>query len=109
MDQHVQAAVTEGLRRRGVDVLTTQEDDTSTLEDEALLQRALVLRRLVYTQDDDFLALAHVWQATGREFFGVAFARQLDISIGEAIDHLELLAMGCEPADVRNRVYFLPF
>ena len=30
MDHHVKAAVTDGLRRRGVDVITCAEDDTDT-------------------------------------------------------------------------------
>lgn len=34
MDVHVPSAVTEGLRRRGVDVLTSQEDGTRAADDE---------------------------------------------------------------------------
>ena len=33
MDHHVPLAVTEGLRLRGVDVLTCYEDGTSELDD----------------------------------------------------------------------------
>lgn len=33
MDVHVKRAVTEGLRLRGVDVLTAQEDGTAEFED----------------------------------------------------------------------------
>jgi predicted nuclease of predicted toxin-antitoxin system len=65
MDHHVDAAITDGLRRRGIDVLTSREDGTDTWEDEPLLERATLLGRVLFTQDDDFLAIAHRVQATG--------------------------------------------
>ncbi|MBS0267038.1 MAG: DUF5615 family PIN-like protein, partial [Planctomycetes bacterium] len=40
MDQHVQAAITEGLRRRGIDVLTAHEDGFDRHSDAAILERA---------------------------------------------------------------------
>ena len=50
MDVHVPSAVTEGLRRRGVDVLTSQEDGTREAKDEALLLRATArLKTLLIT------------------------------------------------------------
>jgi hypothetical protein len=36
MDVHVHSAITEQLRRRGVDVLTAQDDDRQSLRDEEL-------------------------------------------------------------------------
>jgi hypothetical protein len=43
MDVHVPSAITEGLRRRGIDVLTSQDDGTRQLNDEVLLVRATAL------------------------------------------------------------------
>jgi hypothetical protein len=40
MDVHIPKAITIGLRLRGVDVLTAQEDGTITLSDADLLNRA---------------------------------------------------------------------
>lgn len=42
-DEHVRSAVTEGLRKRGVDVLTAQEDGAEGTPDPALLDRATAL------------------------------------------------------------------
>jgi len=39
MDHHVKAAVTDGLRKRGVDVLTCAEDGTDQSDDDEILQR----------------------------------------------------------------------
>ncbi len=55
MDVHVRRAVTEGLRLRGVDVLTAQEDGAGNFEDLKLLDRATELGRVLFTQDDDLL------------------------------------------------------
>lgn len=40
MDHNVSAAVTQGLRLRGVDVITAHEDGSHRLEDADLLDRA---------------------------------------------------------------------
>src|SRR5262249_12908261 len=58
MDVHVKAAITAGLRRRGIDVVTAQEDGGTRLEDTALLERATALQRVLFSQDDDLLAVA---------------------------------------------------
>ena len=55
MDVHVPLAITEGLRRRNVDVLTAQEDGAQRIGDSDLLDRAAFLNRVLFTQDDDFL------------------------------------------------------
>jgi hypothetical protein len=44
MDVHVPNAVTDQLRRRGIDVLSAIEDGCARLEDEDLLGRAAQLR-----------------------------------------------------------------
>ena len=54
MDVHVPQAITEQLRRRGVDVLTAGEDDSNEKTDDQLLERAKTLGRLLFTQDIRF-------------------------------------------------------
>jgi predicted nuclease of predicted toxin-antitoxin system len=71
MDAHVPSAITEGLRRCGVEVMTCQEDGSDKLPDDKLLERATQLGRVLFSQDDDLLKLAAKWQATGKEFHGV--------------------------------------
>jgi hypothetical protein len=57
MDHHVDAAITEGLRRRGVDVLTSREDGTTTWDDE--LARFSIADIMRYGRD--FLPFAQVF------------------------------------------------
>ncbi len=71
MGVHIPRAITNGLRRRGVDVLTAQEDGTAELDDPPLLDRATELNRPLYTQDDDLLAEARRRQRTDETFSGV--------------------------------------
>jgi Domain of unknown function (DUF5615) len=108
MDVHVPSAITEGLRRRGINVLTSQEDGTRQAADDLLLTRATELNRLVFTNDDDFLGLAPKWRSIGRSFSGIAFAPQLGASIGRLIEDLELLVLCAHDDELRNRVTYLP-
>jgi hypothetical protein len=109
MDHRVNSAITAGLRRRGVDVLTCAEDGKDRSDDAHILQRATQLGRAVFTQDDDFLAIADEWLEAGREMAGVIYAHQLAITIGQAIRDLELVAKILEPAEIKNRIVFLPY
>jgi predicted nuclease of predicted toxin-antitoxin system len=100
MDHHVPRAITNGLRLRGVDVLTAHEDGASELGDPALLDRAEELGRVVFTQDDDLLAEATRRQRQELTFGGVIYAHQLRVSIGDCVRDLELIAKVGEPADI---------
>lgn len=108
MDVHVDIAITRGLRRRGVDVLTAQEDGTATLEDPLLLDRAGVLGRLLFTQDDDFLAEANRRQTEGMYFIGVLYLHQRDTVVGRCVDDLETIALASELEEYANKVRYLP-
>ncbi len=108
MDEHVDSAITRGLRLRGVTVRTAQEDGSDQLPDPDLLDRASALGFVLFTQDEDFLVEAARRQAAGIPFAGVIFARQLGITLGEFVNDLELLAKVYDPADILNRVEYLP-
>jgi predicted nuclease of predicted toxin-antitoxin system len=108
MDAHIKSAVTHGLRLRGVMVLTAQEDGTDRLPDSDLLDRATALGHVLFTQDADFLAEAARRQAAGVPFAGVVYGHQQNVSIGQCVTDLELLAKALEPPDMMNRVEHLP-
>jgi predicted nuclease of predicted toxin-antitoxin system len=81
VDAHVPFAITQGLRQRGVDVLTAQEDDADTLDDPQLLERAGELNRVVFSFDQDFSQLTGQWQSSGRSFAGVITLRRWRLSL----------------------------
>jgi hypothetical protein len=108
MDVHVRWAITDELRRRGVDVLTAQDDSSARLDDSELLTRATSLSRILFSQDDDLLREAKHRQQNNIPFAGVVYAHQLRITIGQAVEDLELIAKVAEPSDLENRVEYLP-
>ncbi len=109
MDVHVPQAITDQLRRRGVDVLTAIEDSSAELTDEALLEHASSLGRVLFTQDIRFKALAENWQRQERPFAGLIFGHQLGGTIGQFVKDLELIALASEPEEWLNVAEYLPF
>ena len=108
MDHQVHLAITEGLRRRGIDVLTVFEDGRAEADDDELLERATALGRIFVSQDQDLLRITKEWQRVGRDFSGAAFAIQQDLDIGGTIEYLELIAHVMSPDEMRNRVEYIP-
>jgi predicted nuclease of predicted toxin-antitoxin system len=107
-DEHVPRAITEGLRRRGVDVLTVQGDDATGSDDIAVLDRAMELSRVVVTNDDDFQLEAARRQRVAEPFAGVVYVDLNRITIGHCIRDLEVIGLAGEPADLANRIEYLP-
>jgi len=108
VDQHVRSEVTEGLRRRGIDVLTAYADGRAEAEDPFILDRATELKRILFTQDDDFLAIAAERQRRGIGFAGIVYGHQLGVTIGQCIEDLELICKACDAEELESRVVHLP-
>lgn len=108
MDEHIRRAITIGLRLRGVDVLTVQEDGRAGTPDPILLDRATELQRVMFSQDQDFLIEANRRQVEGINFSGVIYSPLLSISIGDCIRDLEIIAKASNPEDLADRVEYLP-
>jgi uncharacterized protein with PIN domain len=102
-DEHIPYQIVEGLRRRGVDVVTVQEADLRAAEDDVLLEVAHQQGRVLYTNDTDFLRL----HAVGIPHAGIFYHHSLTHSLGEAI---RVVALACEVLsanETRNRLEFL--
>ena len=108
MDVHVPYAITIALRLSGVDVLTAQEDNSRELEDASLLDRATALGRILFTRDDDLLREGALRQKRGESFAGIIYAHQLDVSIGQCVIDLELVAKASDSDEWIGRIEYLP-
>lgn len=108
MDEHVPRPITVGLRLRGVDVLTAQEDGHRETDDAALLDRAAELGRVMFSFDADMLREATRRQREEGSFAGLVFAHPTRISMGECIRDLEIMAKAGEPTDLTNQIVYLP-
>jgi hypothetical protein len=89
-------------------VVTAQDDGADRLSDDALLDRATDLGRLLFTQDDDLLCIAAQRQAAGQSFVGVLYAHQLAMGIGPLIGDIDLVLSVSAPDDLAGRVTHLP-
>ncbi len=108
MDENVPSAITEALKKRGLDVLTVQEDGLTSAPDPVVFNRAIMLDRVVFSEDQDFLIEAKRYQMEGLRFPGVVFARQRVVSIGDCVRDLELIMNVASPEDLANSVQYLP-
>jgi len=108
MDHNVPRAITNGLKLKGIDLITAYEDGSNQLDDSELLDRASELERVLFTRDYNLLQEATKRQRAGVPFYGIIYAHQLKISIGDCIRDLEIIAEAGDPEDLINQVQFLP-
>jgi Domain of unknown function (DUF5615) len=103
LDEHMDHAIAHGLRRRGIDVTTTTEAGLLEAIDPVHVAFALRERRVIVTNDPDFLAMA----GAGIEHAGIAFAPHGERFIGRIVTHLCLMSDCLEPAEMVGKIEFL--
>ena len=108
MDVHVRGPVTKALRLRRIDVVTAQEDGTTELADDKLLQRATELGRILVSQDKDLLRVGTRLQREARAFSGIFYAPQRRVTIGRMVADLELIVGASSPEEWQDRIGRLP-
>jgi uncharacterized protein with PIN domain len=101
-DEHIPKAVIQGLRRRGIDILSVPESGMLEASDEEILDRALIENRIIITQDDDFLRL----HSEGKKHSGIVYSPH-GTSIGEMISGLMLIHQLLDSEEMKNHVEFL--
>ena len=102
VDVHVHSAITSGLRRRGIEVLTCQEAQLNTASDEAILQFASSNDWIIFSQDSDFLKICS-------EQFphkGLVYSHKQN-SIGRIIRGLLLINEILDCVDMENHIEFI--
>ena len=102
LDEHVAHAVAEGLRRREIDVTTTVEAGLRTAPDIAHVEFARRTGRILFTEDEGFLALAK----SGVEHHGIIYCHPNTRSIGQIIEFLVLADACMTEEQMRNHVEF---
>ncbi|MEL7052454.1 MAG: hypothetical protein AAGM45_11785, partial [Cyanobacteria bacterium J06588_5] len=76
--------------------------------DPAVLDRAVALGRILFSQDDDLVVEANRRQQNRMSFSGVVFARQTKVSIGTCVRDLELISTLGKSDEFKDSVVFLP-
>ena len=103
LDQHVEPAIAEGLRQRGIDAVGTAEAGNCGYTDEEQLEYAVRRGRVVVTHDHDFLD----WHGEGTAHAGIVYGRQGKLSLGEIVRFLKLHHDVATAEAIRIRVEFL--
>ena len=103
LDECCDPAIANGLRRRNIDVTTSQEAGLIETEDEQQAAYGLTENRVVFTHDTDFLR----FQAAGAPHAGIVYRAKDTLSLGEITKRLVLIWEIYEPEEMANRVEFL--
>ena len=103
LDEHVDPAIADGLRRRGIDVTTTADADLLGADDRDHILFALAQGRMIFTSDRDYLRL----HDQGESHAGIAYCQQGSRSIGDVIRALELIWEVLEPREIHGRLEFI--
>ena len=110
IDEDVHGDILNGLRRRqlALDMVRVQDVGLSHTPDPIILEWAAQQGRVVVSVDKKTLAV-DAWDrvARGLPMPGVAILRIL-LSIGQAIDEMELIALAGTPDDFQDQVIYLP-
>ena len=103
LDENVQTAIADQLKRRGIEVVTVRDLGTLGDDDLSHLARATRMDYVLCTHDSDYVDLA----TDGIEHSGIVFGQQHKHSIGDWVKFLELVHGVYELDDMRNLVEYL--
>jgi predicted nuclease of predicted toxin-antitoxin system len=102
-DQHYPAAVTEGLIRRGIDVVTAKSAGRCGVDDAAQLLYATAQDRVMLTFDSDFLDL----DQRGAAHAGIVWCPATKYGVGELVRLLVLLHSVLSGSEMAGHVEYL--
>ena len=106
-NESASVAITEGLRRRGVDALSARDAGNLGLTDEEQLIYANNEKMTILTHDTDFLQMASRWLDEGKTHQGIIYCHQKTYSIGECVRKLRMLTAILSSEDMINHIEFL--
>ena len=106
-DENIESAIIDGLRRRGIEVISARDTGDLGGSDEFHLRRASELEAVILTHDVDFLKIAHQWHQDGKGHKGILYAHPLDLSPGECIRMVELVTQVLTEEEMKNHIEFL--
>src|SRR5687768_3673746 len=99
LDENVDSAVADGLRRRGVDVTMSNDVGLIGARDDAQLEYAVAEERVIFTHDADYFSLAQQ-----RDHWGLAYCHPEARSIGQILAGLLLIHDCLTPEEMRNHI-----
>lgn len=106
LDEHIQLALAEALRARGVDILTTPEAGNIGLADIEQLIFATTNKRVLLSYNKrDYAKIHYGWMTLKKPHAGIILSDQL--SIGTVLRRLMKLYFSLTSDDMKNRLEYL--
>jgi hypothetical protein len=106
-DECVNGRIVIGLRRRGVDVVTAEDEHLLSRSDRDQMVHAAALGRVFVTSDRDFFPIADDLMGRQAPFLGMFFI-QPRATIGDAVRIIAEAAMNLELSAMQNRIEWVP-
>lgn len=103
MDEHIDPAIADALRRRGIDVTTTVQVGLRTMSDDAQFAFVRANQRVMVTSDTDFLRFAR----SNSDHPGIVFVSKNSGSTGNVIKGLILIYEVLLTDEMKGHVEFL--
>ena len=106
LDENVSGAIAQGLKKKNIDITTTDETNLAGVSDEEQLAYALRQDRVIFTHDADFLRLHN----RKLKHAGIVYCSQKKlktISTGEIVSFLELLCQSMTAEAMINHIEFV--
>jgi predicted nuclease of predicted toxin-antitoxin system len=103
LDEHIDPAIADALRRHGIDVSTTLQAGLRTMNDDAQLAFIRKAHRVMVSSDTDFLRFAN----SNGYHPGIVFVSSNAGSIGDVMKGLVLIYEVFLPDEMEGRVEFL--
>lgn len=103
-DENIERSIVEGLRRRRIEVVSAREFGYIGKPDEFHIKKASEIKAVVLTHDVDFLRIA---SRPNINHGGIIFLHPKNVSIGQCIRRVELIAKILTDKDMENHIEFL--
>lgn len=94
-------AIIDGLKRRGVNVFSANDQKTG-LTDEEQLAFAIELGAIIFTHDPGFLRMV-----SGKRHIGIVFSQQHKLSMSDCIRKVKIITETKTIQQMKNKVLFL--
>lgn len=106
-DEHIDAAVVKGLRRRRVSVLTSQESGLRTKSDAEHFEFFIASGYVFYTHDGGCVGRAYEMRRSGQSHPGVVYCHHEKYGIGEQIRRLKELVETRSAEEMIDQIIYL--
>ena len=103
LDENIDSAIVDGLRRRGIEVTTPAEAGLLEADDDAHLAFARQEKRVIVTHDQDFLRK----HQQGISHAGIAYCHLRSRSVGDILRSLILIWEILTPDEMADHVEYL--